>query len=220
MDRTEWINENINRFDTSQLLPSSDNCLALLVVALGSLAEDWSIGISQPLVSVNCMVEAQHMLTTVGFGHDITSIQCLLLFGIYYIWIVHPPQAFNFISLASLKIQFLLFGHLSSINRTLMVEKHGTFPCLIMKWPYVGLTSSVISLKSNHIRKSVDFSDLRYQSMRPGTRLEEFEKTIQPTEISNSDEDLYLINEYNIRLILDRAMAIRVGTLLFPSLLI
>jgi len=56
--------------------------------------------------------------------------------------------------------------------------------------------------------------------MNPGTRLDEFENLIQPTEISNSDEDLYLISEYNIRLILNRATAIRVGTLLFPSLLI
>ena len=220
MDRTEWINEHINCFDTGQLLPTSDNCLALLVVSLASLAEDWNIGISQPLVSMDCMLAAQIMLPTVIFGHDITAVHCLLLFGIYYIWVVHPPQAFNFISMAALKAQFLLFRYLSSFNRTLMAEKHGTFPCLKMKWPYVGLTSSVISLKSNHIRKSADFSDLRRQSMNPGTRLDEFEKLIQPTKISNSDQDLYLINEYNIRLILNRATAIRVGTLLFPSFLI
>jgi len=144
MDQTEWINKNINCFDTSQLLPTSENCLALLVVSLGSLAEDWSIGSSQPLVSLDCMLAAQTMIPTVVFGHDIVSVQCLLLFGIYYIWIANPPQAFNFISMASLKTQCLLFRYLSSFKRTLMVEKHGVFPHLKMKWPYVGLTSSVI----------------------------------------------------------------------------
>jgi len=57
--------------------------------------------------------------------------------------------------------------------------------------------------------------------MNPGTRLEQYEKLIKPTEIiSQSDEDMYLTHEFRIRNILYRAKGTRKSTLLFPSLLI
>jgi len=49
--------------------------------------------------------------------------------------------------------------------------------------------------------------------MNPGTRLEEYEQVLNPTKISESDEDLYLIHEYKVRSILHRSKGVRrVGT--------
>jgi len=103
----------MNCFDTRFLAPKCDNCVALLVIALASLAEDWRIGVPQAPLSQDCMLAAQVMLPAVVLGHDITAVYCLLLFGIYYNWIVQPPQAFNFMSMASMKLQFILVAYIS-----------------------------------------------------------------------------------------------------------
>lgn len=140
LDRTAWINEHINCFDMPTLTASTDNCMALLVAALASLAEHPHIGGPQPSDSALCVLTAHNMLPAVVLGNDIKSVQCLILFGIYYIWIINPPQAFNFISMASMKIQFLLFAYLSYFNRILIADGLGPFPGLNVKSSNVGHT--------------------------------------------------------------------------------
>jgi len=86
--------------------------MVLLVAALGSLAEDTSIGAPQSAVSQNCILSAQVMLPVVILGTDIIAVQCMILFGIYYLWVINPPQSYNFICMASMKLQFILFAYL------------------------------------------------------------------------------------------------------------
>ena len=59
-------------------------------------------------------------------------------------------------------------------------------------------------------------SDLRIQSLNPGTRLEQYQKLIDPTRmISESDEDMYLTHEFRIRNVLHRAKETRQSTFFF-----
>jgi hypothetical protein len=112
LERTSWINEHINVFDAPVLAPSGQNCMVLLVAALGSLAEDRSIGAPQSAVCQNCMIAAQVMLPVVILGTDMIAVQCMILFSIYYLWIINPPQSHNFISVASMKLQIILSPYL------------------------------------------------------------------------------------------------------------
>jgi hypothetical protein len=112
LEHTSWINEHINVFDSQMLFPSRPNCMVLLVTALGSLAEDRSIGAPQSIISQNCMSSAQGILSVVALGTDIIGVQCLILFSIYYLWIFNPSQSYYFISLASMKLQNILYAYL------------------------------------------------------------------------------------------------------------
>ena len=112
LDRTAWINEHIDTSDTASFATTKENCMFLLVTALGSLAEDQSIGAAQSEESKVCILGAQIMMPAVILGGDIISVQCLILFGIYYAWQIQPPQSYNFVCMASLKLQFILFGYL------------------------------------------------------------------------------------------------------------
>lgn len=118
LERTSWINEHINVSDTHMLVPSTQNCMVLLVAALGSLAEDKSIGAPQSAFSLSCMMAAQIMLSVVILGTDMLAVQCMILFSIYYVWIINPAQAYDFICTASMKLQFILYPYLSSFGRT------------------------------------------------------------------------------------------------------
>lgn len=110
LDGTAWIDEHLNGFDfdTPTLTATSENCTVLLIAALGSLAEDQTIGAPQ---SAKCK-ECVYMLSAVIDGNNLISVQCLILFCIYYLWVVDPPQAFKCIGMASDKIQDILSAYL------------------------------------------------------------------------------------------------------------
>ena len=86
--------------------------MVLLVTALGSLAEDRSIGAPPSAVSQDCIYAAQVMLPVVMLGNDMDAVQCMILFSIYYLWTINPPQAYNCISMASMKLQLILYAYL------------------------------------------------------------------------------------------------------------
>ena len=87
--------------------------MVLLVAALGSLAEDTSIGAPQSADSQNYIFLAHDMLPAVILGTDMTAVHCSILFSIYYLWIINPSQAHNCISMASMKLQMILSAYLS-----------------------------------------------------------------------------------------------------------
>ena len=106
LERTQWINEHINVFDPPTLAATRDNCLALLVASLGSLAENQSIGFPQSAESQTCMLAAQVMLPAVDLGNDLVAVQCLILF-----W--------YFKNVDNVDIVFIIFG--SSIPHKLSI---------------------------------------------------------------------------------------------------
>lgn len=91
-------------FDTIALgFPSSTmSCLSLLVMAIASLGD----GAWQSLH----FEAALSMLPTVIQESSITSVQCLILFSIYFATRVQPRQSYDYIQTASLRIQPLVKG--------------------------------------------------------------------------------------------------------------
>ena len=91
--------------------------MVLMVLALGSLGQNdeiqplqnWAAEYAQPAFS---------MLPTVVMENDIVAVQCLILFrfiqqsftypSIYFMWLVKPAHMYNFIGMASMKIQHLV----------------------------------------------------------------------------------------------------------------
>lgn len=93
----------------SLLTPSSDACLLLLVAAIGSVAqcssltEAYNTRPDSPFIS-----KALCMLPNVHFEFSLTSVQCLILLGVYYCFMAKPCQAHDYILMASMKAQAIL----------------------------------------------------------------------------------------------------------------
>ena len=113
LERTSWIDEHIDFFDTELFAPTRKNCMVLVVTALGSLAEDKSIGAPQSALSLNCIFSAQVFLACVSLGSDMTAVHCLILFSIYYLWMINPRQSYNFLCMAAMKLQIVIYRYLS-----------------------------------------------------------------------------------------------------------
>jgi hypothetical protein len=96
---------------------STEYCMFLMMLALGSIAQNdtiynWAPQYAEPALSMLSVVTAQN---------DITAVQCLILIrylflhdkdlivSIYYSYLVKPAQVFNYIGIASLKIQHLIY---------------------------------------------------------------------------------------------------------------
>ena len=82
------------------LAPSCQTCLALVVAAIGCVAHDPVAG--------NLYFEAALTSLPLVLGMcTLTSIQCLILFSIYYCCLLKPCQAHDYCLIASFKIQNL-----------------------------------------------------------------------------------------------------------------
>jgi hypothetical protein len=86
--------------------PSVDSCLALLVLAIGSLVRYESIMHAQKKCPETIYIQAaEDMLPCVLADSSTRSTQCLLLFSIYYLCYAQPCRAHDFVAIASHKIQ-------------------------------------------------------------------------------------------------------------------
>jgi len=99
---------------------TSEYCMFMLLMALGSLAEtqqrwgtkqQWAEKWAQPAFS---------MIPKITMENDLTAVHCLILFrywrlgqfaemsSLYHMWILNPAHAYNMICLASDKLQRIL----------------------------------------------------------------------------------------------------------------
>lgn len=101
---------------------STEHCMFLMILALGSIAQNdkvhnWASQYASPALS---------MLSVVCAKNDITAVQCLILIrltyfpqhlisSLYYSYLVQPAQVFNYVGIASLKIQHLVYWYTSAI---------------------------------------------------------------------------------------------------------
>ena len=86
--------------------PSVDSCIALLVLAIGSLTGRESISHAQMKRSETIYIEAaENMLPCVLADSSTRSTQCLLLFSMYYLCCAQPCRAHDFVAMASHRIQ-------------------------------------------------------------------------------------------------------------------
>jgi hypothetical protein len=86
--------------------PSVDSCLALLILAIGSLARHESITHAQKKRLETIYIQgAEDMLSCVLTDSSTRSMQCLLLFSVYYLCCAQPCRAHDFVAIASHKTQ-------------------------------------------------------------------------------------------------------------------
>lgn len=92
------------------LAPGPESCLALLVAAIGTLAQqDYELGGPGSDRSSELYLEAAMASLPVVLTHkSIESVQCLVLLGIYHCCVSKPSQAYDYAMMASFKVQNLL----------------------------------------------------------------------------------------------------------------
>ncbi len=85
------------------LTPSSGSCLALIVAALGSLS-------SHDATERHAMYAelALGMVSSVLIDCSVQAVEALVYIAVYYCCLCSPLDAFEYIAIASLKVQSLL----------------------------------------------------------------------------------------------------------------
>jgi hypothetical protein len=122
-DRQDWTLEHINLITPYEhLISSSKNCMVLMILALGSLAENNELDAQESPESQFFAQAAFSMLPDVVAGMDLTSVHCLILFmysisnankSLYYQWQMKPSQVQNYIGMAAAKLQTILSVYLT-----------------------------------------------------------------------------------------------------------
>ncbi|OAA54565.1 Zn(2)-C6 fungal-type DNA-binding domain protein [Niveomyces insectorum RCEF 264] len=95
------------------LPPATESCLALIVTAIGCLPDAAGLAASSSSPPSSSMARpdlsyanaALEMLPVVLAECSITAVQCLLTLSLYYCCTVQPMQAYDYVLIASLKIQ-------------------------------------------------------------------------------------------------------------------
>jgi hypothetical protein len=97
-------------FNTGDLPKSaSERCLYLILVAIGSLAQYDSLPAAlRERPDAPLMEEALLLLPTVLLESGPTALQCLIFLSTYYLCLVKPCQAHDYILIASMRAQNLL----------------------------------------------------------------------------------------------------------------
>ena len=88
------------------LTNSSSSCLILLVSAIGALVYNVQNGIDDEALEYAGL--AFQMLHLIMMDNTLIAIQCLILYGVYYLLLIKPVQAYEYITCASFKIQNLM----------------------------------------------------------------------------------------------------------------
>lgn len=86
---------------------SAESCLVLIVAATGFLPDVGSLHSSARL-DIGCANAALEMLPLVLVECSVTAVQCLVGIALYYCCSVRPLQAYDYVLIASSKIQTLL----------------------------------------------------------------------------------------------------------------
>ncbi|KIV82251.1 hypothetical protein PV11_04374 [Exophiala sideris] len=99
---SEYQGEYISVMD-GPLTPSSESCLALIVAALGSLSSP-----DAPGKHVMYAELALSMVSSVLVHCCVQAVEALVYIAVYYCCLCSPLDAFEYIAIASLKVQSLL----------------------------------------------------------------------------------------------------------------
>lgn len=85
---------------------SVTSCLTLLVLAIGCVVECDSVVDALRSRPEAQYIEAAMKMLPCAFAHSGSrSVQCLLLFAIYHLCYGQPFQAYDFVAMASFKLQ-------------------------------------------------------------------------------------------------------------------
>lgn len=107
-DFHESFSKCINRQSPS----SSDTCLAILAMALGSFAATDTITVAlDKRLGTEYFAEAAKLLPDVLLDFSVRSLQCLILFAVYHMCLIRPCQAHDYVLMASARAQNMLKIH-------------------------------------------------------------------------------------------------------------
>ncbi|KAK4943684.1 hypothetical protein LTR10_016781 [Elasticomyces elasticus] len=101
------------------LPPSPETCLALIIAALGSLVDPHKDDGGHLTYSEL----AFGMLSTVLVEYSVVAAQCLFFIAVYYSCLCKPLQAYEYVSIASLRIQTLLTLHQNDAAETEALQR-------------------------------------------------------------------------------------------------
>jgi hypothetical protein len=88
---------------------SSERCLYLILMAIGSLAQYESLSAAlRERPDAPLMEEVLLLLPTVLLENSLTALQCLIFVSTYYLCLVKPCQAHDYILIASIRARNLL----------------------------------------------------------------------------------------------------------------
>uniref|UniRef100_A0A0B7K4S7 Transcription factor domain-containing protein n=1 Tax=Bionectria ochroleuca TaxID=29856 RepID=A0A0B7K4S7_BIOOC len=100
---------NFSSFLSGHVSSPVDTCLALLALAIGSLAEKGNIAEAlHERLDAPYYDEAAGMLQDILCDYTLGGLQCLILFSIYFMCCLKPCQAHDYILMASFKAQNML----------------------------------------------------------------------------------------------------------------
>ena len=95
--------------------PAAESCSALLVAAIGLLIRrDCALGVEPDATTCNRHGSAQFvdaamaLLPAVIADASITGVQCLLLWALYHCCILEPCNAYDYVTMASIKVRNLV----------------------------------------------------------------------------------------------------------------
>lgn len=86
----------------------ADTCVAMLVLAIGSLAERGLVHVEEEPPDALYFDEALPLLPAVISDYSLPSLHSLILFSLYYLCLLRPCQAHDYILMASYKLQNML----------------------------------------------------------------------------------------------------------------
>lgn len=98
---------------------SSQHCLCLIMTAIGSLVQHDLVRTAlQERTDAPFMEAAMALLPTVLIESSVRALQCLVFLSVYYLCLVKPCQAHDYVLIASMRAQNLLkSGHLDVHQR-------------------------------------------------------------------------------------------------------
>lgn len=106
---TEMFYESINGLAKS----GTHTCLAMLVVAIGSLVQHAPLTAGlEARPDPQFFDRAVSLLPEVMADYSIAGLQCLVLFSLYYLCLIRPCQAHDYIMMASFRAQDMLKSRL------------------------------------------------------------------------------------------------------------
>lgn len=112
---------------------NSKYCMFLMLMALGSMAENESIE-NGLFLAEEYASPAFSMMPVVMFDGSLAAVHCFILYrygkfpmcltpSIYLGWVLKPATAFNFVCHASVKIQQIIYWYLSPTQRLIMYRR-------------------------------------------------------------------------------------------------
>ncbi|KAJ5837191.1 hypothetical protein N7447_003217 [Penicillium robsamsonii] len=165
---------------TSCFPTSVTSCVALLVLAIGCVVECRSVVDALRIRPEAIYIEEAMKMLPCAFAHsDPRSAQCLLLFSIYHLCYGQPFQAYDFVAMASYKLQNYIINEFDADNDAIQMSILPNYFCEI---------TVQLGLVNSGIHEMASFAPV---SISSGAWTWNLSQSSQSSTPSDSDSELY-----------------------------